>query len=160
MGTSCSPSVAWPGRSGRALTGADTPRRGMVQVSLVLKHPMSAGHVVTITPSDAHVEVRLDGELLATTDHALRLDETGLPSRYYLPQDDVRMDLLRPTSFHTTCPFKGEASYWSANVGGQTHDGIVWAYEAPISAAAEIAGFLSFYPNRTEITVDGEVLTA
>jgi uncharacterized protein (DUF427 family) len=145
---------------GRALTGADTPRRGMVQVSPLLEHPMSAGHAVTITPSDAHVEVRLDGELLATTDHALRLDETGLPSRYYLPQDDVRMDLLRPTSFHTTCPFKGEASYWSANVGGQTHDGIVWAYEAPIPAAAEIAGFLSFYPNRTEITVDGEVLTA
>jgi uncharacterized protein (DUF427 family) len=66
---------------------------------------MSAGHTVTITASDAHAEVRLDGELLATTDHAL-LDETGLPSRYYLPQDDVRMDLLRPTSFHTTCPFK------------------------------------------------------
>jgi uncharacterized protein (DUF427 family) len=132
----------------------------MVQVSLALKYLMSVGHTVTITPSNAHVEVRLDGELLAATHRALRLDETGLPPRYYLPRDDVRMDLLRPTSFHTTCPFKGEASYWSANIGGQTHDGIVWAYEAPISAAAEIAGFLSFYPNRTEITVDGEVLTA
>jgi uncharacterized protein (DUF427 family) len=121
---------------------------------------MSAGHTVTITPSNAHVEVRLDGELLAASHRPLRLDETGLPPRYYLPRDDVRMDLLRPTSFHTTCPFKGEASYWSANIGGQTHDGIVWAYEAPISAAAEIAGLLSFYPNRTEITVDGEILTA
>ena len=132
----------------------------MVRVAVLLKNPMSAGHTITITPSDAHVEVRLDGELLAKTDHALRLDETGLPSRYYLPQDDVRMDLLRPTTFHTTCPFKGEASYWSAAVGGQTHDGIVWVYETPISAAAKIAGFLSFYPNRTEITVDGEVLSA
>jgi len=132
----------------------------MMHVSVVLKDPMSAGHTVTITPSDAHVEVRLDGELLATTDHALRLDETGLPSRYYLPQDDVRTDMLRPTSFHTTCPFKGEASYWSVDAGGQTHDGIVWAYEAPSPAAGEIAGFLSFYPNRTEITVDGEVLSA
>jgi uncharacterized protein (DUF427 family) len=72
----------------------------------------------------------------------------------------VRMDLLRSTSFHTTCPFKGEASYWSADVNGQSHDGIVWAYPEPIPAAAEIAGFLSFYPNRTEITVDGEVLAA
>ena len=121
---------------------------------------MSPGHTVTITPSDAQIEVRLDGELLAKSDRALRLDETGLPARYYLPKDDVRMDLLRPTSFHTTCPFKGEASYWSADVGAQTHDGIVWAYEAPIPAAAEIAGFLSFYPNRTEVTVDGEVLAA
>ena len=80
--------------------------------------------------------------------------------RFYIPRDDVQMDLLRPTSFHTTCPFKGEASYWSADIGGQTHDGIVWAYEAPIPAAAEIAGYLSFYPNRTEVTVDGETLAA
>ena len=98
--------------------------------------------------------------LLAKSDHALRLDETGLPARYYLPKDDVRMDLLRPTSFHTTCPFKGEASYWSADIDGRSHDGIVWAYETPIPAAADIAGYLSFYPNRTEVTVDGEVLAA
>jgi uncharacterized protein (DUF427 family) len=121
---------------------------------------MSAGHTVTITPSDARVEVRLDGQLLATTDRALRLEETGLPARYYLPKDDVRMDLLRPTSFHTTCPFKGEASYWSADVGERSHDGIVWAYESPIPTVAELAGHVSFYPNRAEVTVNGEVLTA
>ena len=120
---------------------------------------MSQGHTITITPSDAHVEVRLEGELLASTDHPLRLDETGLPPRYYLPRGDVRMDLLRPTTFHTTCPFKGEASYWSADIGGKAHDGIVWSYETPIPAATDITGFLSFYPDRAEITVDGEVLT-
>ena len=132
----------------------------MVTASATLQSPMTAGHTVTIRPSEAHVEVRLGGELLAATDRALRLDETGLPPRFYVPRDDVRMDLLRPTSFHTTCPFKGEASYWSADIGGETHDGIVWAYEAPIPAAAEIAGYLSFYPNRTEVTVDGDTLTA
>ncbi len=120
---------------------------------------MTTAHAITITPSDDHVEVRLDGELLAATDRALRLDETGLPTRYYLPQVDVRMDVLSPTSFHTTCPFKGEASYWSAHIGGQIHDGIVWGYETPISAAAKLAGHVSFYPNRTEISVNGEVLT-
>jgi uncharacterized protein (DUF427 family) len=121
---------------------------------------MSAGHTVTITPSDAHVEVRLGGELFAATDKALRLEETGLPARYYIPKSDVRMDLLEATSFHTTCPFKGEASYWTAEVGGERHDGVVWGYEEPISAAADIAGMLSFYPDRTEISVDGEVLTS
>jgi uncharacterized protein (DUF427 family) len=121
---------------------------------------MTSGHTITITPTDAHVEVRLDGELLANTDNAVRLDETGLPARYYLPRDDVRMDLLQPTTFHTTCPFKGEASYWSAELGDQVHDGIVWSYEDPIPAAADIAGFLSFYPNRADITVDGKPLDA
>ena len=43
---------------------------------------MSAGHTVTISPTDVHVEVRLDGELLAQSDRVLRLDETGLPARY------------------------------------------------------------------------------
>jgi uncharacterized protein (DUF427 family) len=119
---------------------------------------MSAGHTVTITPTDAHVEVRLDGVALASSDHALRLAETGLPDRYYLPPDDVRLDLLRSTSFQTTCPFKGQASYWSADIDGRSHDGIVWAYEAPIGAAAAIAGYFSFYPDRTEITVDGTAL--
>jgi uncharacterized protein (DUF427 family) len=119
---------------------------------------MTSGHTVTITPTTQHVEVRLGGELVAETDRAMRLEETGLPARYYLPRDDVRMDLLRATTFHTTCPFKGEASYWSADVGGESHDGIVWAYETPIEAAADIAGLLSFYPDRAEITVDGQPL--
>jgi uncharacterized protein (DUF427 family) len=117
---------------------------------------MTQGHTVTTTSGDQHVEVRLDGELLASTDHPVLLQETGLPVRYYLPREDVRMDLLRATSFHTTCPFKGEASYWSADVGGTAHDGIVWAYDAPIPAAQGIVGMLSFYPDRVEILVDGE----
>ena len=117
---------------------------------------MTSGHTITIAPSDARVEVRLDGELLAATDHSVLLDETGLPTRYYLPREDVRMELLRPTSFHTTCPFKGEASYWSIDIDGRTHDGIVWSYEAPIPAALAIKEMMSFYSDRTEVTVNGQ----
>jgi uncharacterized protein (DUF427 family) len=121
---------------------------------------MSTGHTVTIIPSDARIEVRLEGVLLAATDRSLRLDETGLPPRYYVPRADVRMDVLRPTASHTTCPFKGQASYWSADVSGRSHDDVVWSYETPIPSAAEIAGYLSFYPDRTEVMVDGVPLTA
>jgi uncharacterized protein (DUF427 family) len=116
---------------------------------------MSAGHTITITPTEALIEVRIDGELLATSARALRLSETGLPDRYYVPKDDVALLRFRPTSFSTTCPFKGESSYWSIEVAGRTHDGIVWAYEDPIPDAAAIAGHLSFYPDRAEVTVDG-----
>jgi uncharacterized protein (DUF427 family) len=118
-----------------------------------LEADMSEGHTVTIHPTDAHVEVRLGEHVIASSDRALRLEETGLPARYYLPKDDVRMDLLEPTTFHTTCPFKGEASYWSVMLDGTRHDGIVWAYETPIDTAADIAGHLSFYPDRTQISV-------
>jgi uncharacterized protein (DUF427 family) len=119
---------------------------------------MTPGHTITIVPTVAHVEVRLSGRLLATTDRAMKLEETGLPARYYLPPDDVHIDLLRPTTFHTTCPFKGEASYWSLDVDGEIHDGIAWSYETPKVQAANVKGMLSFYPDRTEVTVDGESL--
>jgi uncharacterized protein (DUF427 family) len=119
---------------------------------------MTPGHTISIVSTAAHVEVRLGDQLLATTHRAMKLDETGLPSRYYLPTDDVRMDLLRTTTFHTSCPFKGEASYWSVDIDGEIHDGIVWSYETPTAQAAEVRGMLSFYPDRTEVTVDGQLL--
>ena len=97
---------------------------------------MTPGHTITIVPTAAHVEVRLGGRLLAATDRSMKLDETGLPSRYYLPPDDVQTELLRPTTFHTNCPFKGEASYWSVDIDGDIHDGIVWSYETPTAQAA------------------------
>jgi uncharacterized protein (DUF427 family) len=70
------------------------------------------------------------------------------------------MDLLRPTSFRTTCPFKGEASYWSLDIDGQTHDGIVWSYEEPLPAAVEITRMMAFYPDRAQVTVDGKAINA
>ena len=117
---------------------------------------MASGHTITITPVDAHVVVTLGGEKLAESDRPVRLDETGYPTRYYLPREDVRTDLLQPTDHATTCPFKGQASYWSAQAGGETHENVVWSYETPIPAAEGITGLMCFYPDRVELTVNGE----
>jgi uncharacterized protein (DUF427 family) len=107
-----------------------------------------ATHQITITPSDRHVEVFVGGEKLASSDRATVLAETGLPDRYYLPAEDVRTDLLQPTSTQSTCPYKGEASYWSVETGGRVHQDIVWSYPDPIPAAADIAGLLCFWTER------------
>ncbi len=117
---------------------------------------MNPGHTITITPTDVHVVVRVGDETIAETDHPVLLDETGLPTRYYLPRADVRMDLLRPTSFKTECPFKGQASYWTLELDGEVHDGIVWSYETPIPAAEGVAGLLCFYNDRVDLTVGDE----
>ncbi len=93
---------------------------------------MATGHKITTTPAALHVEVTLDGEKLAVSDRPVLLAETGLRTRYYLPREDVRMELLRPSDRHTTCPFKGQASYWSVQADGQVHDNLVWSYETPI----------------------------
>jgi uncharacterized protein (DUF427 family) len=115
---------------------------------------MAAGHQITITPIDRHVEVTVGGETLASSDRALLLRETGSPDRYYLPANDVRTELLKPTSTTTTCPFKGQAAYWSVEVGGEVHQDVVWSYPDPIPAAAQIAGLLCFWAERgAEVTV-------
>ena len=118
---------------------------------------MNPGHTVTITPADLHVLVRVDGEVIAESVRPVVLEETGMPTRYYLPREDVRMDLLRATNFHTTCPFKGEASYWTLELNGAIHDGIVWSYEKPIPEAEGVAGLLSFYNDRVDLTVADSV---
>jgi uncharacterized protein (DUF427 family) len=117
---------------------------------------MATGHQITITPTDVHIEVTLDGEKLAESDRAVRLDETGLPARYYLPPADVRTELLRSTARETTCPYKGQASYWSVQVGDEIHQDLVWSYQAPIAEADGIAGLMCFYGERVELTVGGE----
>lgn len=117
---------------------------------------MASGHTITITPAELHVEVTLAGQKLAESDRPVLLDETGLPTRYYLPREDVRADLLRPTDTATHCPYKGDASYWSAQVGGQTYDDVVWSYENPIAGAEAITGLMCFYPERVELTVSGQ----
>ena len=115
---------------------------------------MASGHQITITPVDRHVEVTLGGEKLASSDRALLLEETGSPDRYYLPADDVRTDLLKATSTTSTCPFKGEAAYWSVEAGGEVYQDVVWSYPDPIPAAAQIAGLLCFWAERgAEVTV-------
>ena len=117
---------------------------------------MSSGHKITITPADAHIEVRVGGQKLADSRRAVVLAETGLAPRYYLPREDVRTDLLQPTSTESTCPFKGQAAYWSAEVGGEVHPDIVWSYESPIPEADGIAGLMCFWTERgAELTVDG-----
>jgi uncharacterized protein (DUF427 family) len=114
---------------------------------------VNPGHTVTITPTDLHVVVRVDGKKVAETDHPVVLEETGMPTRYYMPREDVRMELFRATSFETECPFKGQASYLTLQLGDVVHDGIVWTYEKPIPAAEGITGLLCFYNDRVELTV-------
>jgi uncharacterized protein (DUF427 family) len=121
---------------------------------------MATGHKITIAPAGVHVEVRLDGEVLAESDRAIRLDETGLPSRYYIPREDVRVHLLRPSAHRTTCPFKGEASYWSVQLGDDVRENLVWSYERPIPDAAGIRDLLCFYDEKVDLRLGGVAQSA
>ena len=121
----------------------------------VFRHPRDPYHRVDVRDSSRHVRVTVDGVVVAESTRPRLLFETGLPTRYYLPKLDVRMDLLTPTSTSSVCPYKGEAEYWSVNVNGAAHPDVVWGYRDPIPEAFKIAGLVCFYNEKVDIDVDG-----
>ncbi|MEU6220690.1 DUF427 domain-containing protein [Streptomyces sp. NPDC047022] len=102
---------------------------------------MAEGHTITIEQGNEHVRVVHGEKVLAESDRALVLHETGCPPRYYIPAEDVRLDLLTPSDTHTVCPFKGTASYWSLPGAAD----LVWAYPDPKPEVAQIKDHLCFY---------------
>ena len=100
--------------------------------------------------STRHVKVVFAGVTVADTRRALVLHETRLPPVYYLPREDVRLDLAERTDYHTHCPFKGNASYWTLRVGDQEAENALWSYEEPLAEAEPIRGYVAFYRNRME----------
>ncbi|MFF8034193.1 MULTISPECIES: DUF427 domain-containing protein [unclassified Streptomyces] len=102
---------------------------------------MTTGHRITVEPADRRVRAVRGEQVLAESDRALVLRETGCPARYYIPPEDVRLDLLTPSDTHTYCPFKGTASYWSLPDAAD----LVWAYPEPKPDVARIRDHLCFH---------------
>ncbi len=114
---------------------------------------------VDILPSSRHVRIVLGGITIADTHHPLLLLETGLPIRYYLPEQDIRMEFLEPTAKTTRCPYKGMATDWSAKIGEQVFKDIVWSYHKPMPESTPIAHYLCFFNERVDaIYVDDELM--
>jgi uncharacterized protein (DUF427 family) len=124
----------------------------------VYVHPRDPYKRVDVLRSSRHVRVLVDGAVLADTVQPTLLFETSLPTRYYLPKTDVRLDLLRPTATTTQCPYKGTAEYYTATVDGEEHVDLAWWYRHPVPEVAKIAGLVAFWNERVDLEVDGEVL--
>jgi uncharacterized protein (DUF427 family) len=105
------------------------------------------------------ISVRFAGEVIADTTRARRVLETSHPPVYYLPPDDVRLDLLVSTPGRSSCEFKGEASYVTIVTKSRRSERAGWLYENPTSAFHSIAGYLAFYASRVdEAKVGDEVV--
>lgn len=116
-------------------------------------HARDPYHRVDILDTSRHVRIGLDGETLADTTRARVLYETSLPPRWYVPREDVRMDLLAPSDTRTGCAYKGFATYWSLG----DEDDLVWSYPDPRDEAARIKDYLAFFDERVDVEIDGEL---
>ena len=123
----------------------------------VFVHAKDPSKRVDALPSERHVRVEIAGELVAESRRPHALFELPLPTRWYLPADDVRWDLLEPSDTVTQCPYKGTARYWSVRAGGQLHRDLAWMYADPVPECPRIAGLVSFFNERVDLTIDGEL---
>src|SRR5918994_89543 len=122
----------------------------------VFVHPRDPYHRVDVLQSSRHVKVRVNGEIVAETERPKILFETRLLPRYYIPPEDVREDVLVESEKGTQCPYKGVASYYSVEVGGERVEDLIWYYPEPIAATQEIKGHLCFFNEKVDLEVDGE----
>ena len=123
------------------------------------KHARDPFKRVDALPSKRHVRVVMDGHTVADTRRPHLVFETNHPVRYYIPPEDVRMDMLAPSATKSRCPYKGEASYWSVKIGEVTFSDLVWGYMDPSPERPKIKGLVCFFHERgCDIYVDGELV--
>jgi uncharacterized protein (DUF427 family) len=120
----------------------------------VFTHPRDPRVRVDILASSRHVRIEIDGVTVADSVRPRLLFETDLPTRYYLPKTDVRLDLLEKSDTVTHCPYKGATEYWSVRVGDELHTDLVWGYPSPLPESQKIIGLLAFTDEKVDVYVD------
>jgi uncharacterized protein (DUF427 family) len=122
----------------------------------VFAHARDPFKRVDVIPSSRHVEVFMDGTRLADSHSPLLLFETYLPTRYYLPPEDVSFDRLTSSATTTMCPYKGVSRHWAIEGANGNETDIAWAYPDPVPENPRIKDRVCFYNERVDLVVDGE----
>ena len=123
----------------------------------VFVHPRDPFVRVDALRSSRHVRVERDSHQLAESDRPVLVFETGLPTRYYLPERDVEPSVLTDSDLQTGCPYKGFASYRDVVLDRRRHRNLFWYYKAPFNEVSEIGGYLAPYSERVDLIVDGDL---
>ncbi len=109
-----------------------------------------------LEPARRRVQVEHAGLVVAASSRALRVCETSSPPSYYLPPEDVRLDLLAPVPRRTFCEWKGLAQYWSLRVGDRAVEEAAWSYPEPDAPYAALRDHLAFHAGRVDRCCVGE----
>jgi len=128
-----------------------------VEDEQVFGHPRDPYHRIDTYRMSRPVRVSVEGETIAESTQAVALFESGLPPRFYLPAEDVRMELLEPSETKTRCAYKGVASYWHVRAGDTLQDDLAWTYEAPDDDGRAIRGLICFFNERVDLTVGDQL---
>ena len=104
-----------------------------------------------------HIKIIVDGVTIAETQRAKRVLETSHPPVYYIPPDDINVDLLVPRFNTSLCEWKGQASYYGLMVNERQIDIAGWTFPMPNPGYESIQMHIAFYAQFMDsCTVDGE----
>jgi uncharacterized protein (DUF427 family) len=118
----------------------------------VFVHPRNPYARVDAIRSTRHIEVAVDGVVLADSTSTVIVFETGLPPRYYFPRTAVNFEHLTPADTQTACPYKGRTTaYWSV---GDRAD-LAWSYDFPTAPLLPVAGLVAFFNEKVDVRIDG-----
>ncbi len=148
--------VALPALAGLLCVRVGALDRWLEEDEELVGHPRDPYHRVDTLRSSEHVVVRVGGQVVAESRRSVKLLETGLPPRWYLPREDVRAEHLSASPTTTGCPYKGVATYETVTVGGTVVEDAAWSYVAPLRESERVRGLLSFLGDGVETVVDGE----
>ena len=87
-----------------------------------------------------------NGKTIAETTNALMLKEVGKSVYnpvFYLPKEDIKIDLVQEPQRNSHCPIKGDATYWNIE-GSFTENYFAWSYEEALPRAKKIQGYIAF----------------
>jgi len=123
----------------------------------VIVHPRDPYHRIEVRSSSRQVTVEVDGELLAESSNAIALFECSLPPRWYLPEEEVRAELVPNENVRTGCAYKGWANYHDVRAGDRIEPFLAWRYEEPLDGVERIRGLVCFFNERVDLRLDGEL---
>ncbi|QGJ70006.1 DUF427 domain-containing protein [Planctomycetales bacterium 10988] len=111
--------------------------------------------------SEKRICVEFHGLILAETNRAIRVLETSHPPVYYLPPEEVKLEVLKSSRRRSFCEWKGQAAYYDLNWKDHFVPQIAWYYPEPNASFQCLKNYLAFYPSKvTKCSVDRKVVKA
>ncbi|MEM9582723.1 MAG: DUF427 domain-containing protein [Pseudomonadota bacterium] len=106
---------------------------------------------IRLTKADGTYSVRAAGAVLGESANVIELHEGTLGPVLYVPREDLAMAFFDETDFHSSCPHKGDATYYTIQAKSGPIQNAAWSYEDPQDGLERIKGHLAFYTDKVTL---------